>query len=262
MTSTGPTLAEWIADRWASEHGQTLERSTRARYADAYRIHIAPERGDRPLRDLTVGPLRAWQAGRVAAGVSPGTVGKCRTFLSGVLRHTAESEAIPANPMSLVRPPKPERRDAVRPLAPATVEKIRRVLAAPKPSRVPERTRGGVRVAEYAVPDERSVAGRTQDAAMVSLLAYSGLRPGELRAPRWGDVRDVTLTVERAADDDGAIKATKTGGRRPVRLLAPLAHDLRELRIAQGRPTDDVLFVNRDGAARTKTDWQVWRAKH
>jgi hypothetical protein len=67
----------------------------------------------------------------VKAGVNPGTVHKARTFLSSVLRHAAESEVIPGNPVSLVRPPKASHRDAVQPLAPAIVEAIRSRLLDP-----------------------------------------------------------------------------------------------------------------------------------
>jgi integrase len=105
----------------------------------------------------------------------------------------------------------------------------------------------------------------------VSVLAYAGLRPGELRALRWGDVRKATITVERAARPDGTIKSTKNHERRAVRLLAPLAADLAELRRAAGNPTDDLLVLppvgqpaadaHPEAVAWTKTDWQVWRAR-
>ncbi len=261
LTARGPTLGEWIAERWAPEHAATLEQSTRDRYADVYRLHIEPWLGDVAIRDLSVSRLRSWQAERAAAGAGVGTLDKARTLLSSVLRHAAESEAIPGNPIALVRAPRGEHRDAVQPLAPITVEAIRAVLAEPMIVRVPERTRGGVRVDAYDVPDERDFLTMRLDAAIVSILAYAGLRPGELRALRWGDVRTATLTVERAARPDGTIKSTKNHERRAVRLLAPLAQDLRELRIAAGRPTDDVLLLHRAGQPWTKTDWQVWRAK-
>lgn len=261
LTSRGPTLGEWILERWTPEHGATLERTTRDRYADAYRLHIADDLGDLPLTEIRVSTVRAWQARLAASGVSAGTILKARAFLSSVLRHAAESEAIPANPVGLVRPPKTEHRDAVTPLAPTTVEGLRTILAGPMDVTVPERTRSGTRVASYVIDDEREAVERVRDAAIVSLLAYAGLRPGELRGLRWGDVRENTVTVERSADDDGNLKATKTSTRRAVRLLAPLAQDLRELRIALGRPTDDVPILCRNGRPWDKTDWQVWRAK-
>jgi integrase len=270
LTTRAPTLGEWIADRWAPEHAATLEQSTRDRYADAYRLHIEPWLGELPLTELTVGRLRSWQAERLADGVGAGTIDKARTVLSSVLRHAAESEAIPGNPLTLVRAPLSEHRDSVTPLAPITVERIRAVLAGPMDIHVPERIRrGGVRVASYVVPDERDPLERQRDAAIVSILAYTGLRPGELRALRWGDIRKATITVERAARPDGTIKSTKNHERRAVRLLAPLATDLAELRLATGRPADDALVLppageptadaHSDAVTWTKTDWQTWR---
>ena len=71
---------------------------------------------DVPLGELTVARLRAWQAELVKGDVNAGTIQKARTFLSSVLRHAAESEAVAANPLSNVRAPKPQHRDAVTPL--------------------------------------------------------------------------------------------------------------------------------------------------
>ena len=231
LTDRTVTLGEWIAERWVPEHGVTLERSTRTRYADVHALHIAPTLDHVPLSGITVGVLRRWQARLVAEGMKPGTVHKCRTFLSSVLRHAAEAEAIPANPLTLVRAPRAEHREQVRPLAPATVERIRAALDAER-------------------------------AAIVSVLAYAGLRPGELRALRWGDVRERTILVQRGADPDGKAKTTKTRAVRTVRLLAPLAADLREWRMASGRPGDDALvFSGRDGKAWTKDDWDVFRRR-
>lgn len=249
LTTPGLTLNEWMVRRWAPEHAATLEQSTRDRYANVYARHIAPALGGVPLGELTVARVREWQAALSEAGVSPGTIQKARTLLSSVLRHAAESEAIAGNPVPLVRAPKAGHRDAVTPLAPVTVERLRLILAGPMDVEVPARTRRGVRVAGYVVADERDQGERLLDAAIVSILAYSGLRAGELRGLRWGDVRAKTLTVERSADGGGRAKATKTRNRRAVRLLAPLAHDLRELRIALGRPTDEVPILGRHGRA-------------
>jgi integrase len=262
LTSKGPTLDDWIVERYMPEHGVSLEKSTRRQYAEVYELYVQPRLGHMPLRDVTVSELRAWQAGVLAAGKSADRVSKCRTMLSSVLRHAAESEAIAANPLGLVRPPKAEHRDAVKPLAPVTVEALRQVLLNPMDSHVPECTRHGVRVSGYVIADQRSAATRLQDATIVSLLAYSGLRPGELRALRWGDIRENTILVERSLDDDGESKGTKTKARRAVRLLAPLAGDLREYRMAVGRPTDDVLVLNNAGEPWTRGDWQNWRAVH
>jgi integrase len=261
LTTTTPTLDQWIEDRWTPEHASTLEVSTCERYASVYAKHIAEHLGDVPLGDLTVSRLRAWQAERLRSGVNPGTIHKARTFLSSVLRHAAEAEAIPGNPLSLVRAPKALQRDAARPLAPATVEAIRRALLNPPPRAIAAAGPDRRSRRRYELPAPGTPQTRQRDAVIVSLLAYAGLRPGELRALRFGDVRDNTISVERAADPAGAIKTTKNAHRRTVRLLPALAQDLREYLLATGRPDRRrLLLVTDEGAAWDKNAWQMWRA--
>jgi integrase len=225
-----------------------------------YKCHVWRALGDAPLGQLTVARLRECQAALIKADVSPGTVHKCRTFLSRVLRHAAESEAIPGNPLSLVRPPKASHRDAVAPLSPATVEAIRRTLLDPPPREVATALPGQRNRRRYELPAPGTPQTRLRDALIASLLAYAGLRPGELRALRWGDVREHTLLVQRAANPDGSIKATKNERRRTVRLLSSLARELREYRLAVGRPPDGTLLLfDDDGRPWDKTAWQMWR---
>jgi integrase len=256
---SGPTLGQWIAERWACEHGVTLAQATRERYANAYAIHIAPWLDDVSLGEITVALLRAWQADWLKAGVSPGTIHKCRTLLSSVLRHAAESEAIPGNPLSLVRSPKSGPRDAVRPLSPMTVELIRGELLNPAPRQIVASSNGQRNRRGYELPALGTPETRRRDGLIASLLAYAGLRPGELRAARFGDERGRTILVQRAGNPDGTIKATKTEHHRSVRLLAPLAQDLREYRLAIGQPPDDALILGVDGQPWDKTAWQLWR---
>jgi integrase len=260
LTSTTPTLDAWIAQRWAPEHAANLEQSTRDRYANVYRCHIEPWLGDVPLAELTVGRLRSWQLALLEADTPPATIHKARTLLSSVLRHAAEAEVIPGNPLPLVRAPRPPQRDRVRPLAPATVETIRRHVLEPQPREVAA-SKSGRRRRAYTVPG-RAPEDRRRDALIVSLLAYAGLRPGELHALRWQDVRERTLLIERATAPDGTIKTTKNNRARSIRLLPALAAELREWRLASGRPADEALVIpGPSGDAWTKTDWQNWRSR-
>jgi integrase len=256
----GPTLGAWIEERWAPEHAVTLAEATRERYANAYGVHIAPWLDDVPLREITVAKLRQWQAGRVRAGVNPGTIHKCRTLLSSVLRHAAESEAIPGNPLSLVRSPKSRQRDAVQPLSPATVEAIRAAMLNAAPREITASRPGQRERRRYELPALGTPQTRQRDALIVSLLAYAGLRPGELRALRLGDVRNKTILVQRAANPDGSIKTTKTEQHRAVRLLSALAQDVREYRVVLSRPAESTLvLLADDGQPWDKTAWQMWR---
>lgn len=52
--------------------------------------------------------------------------------------------------------------------------------------------------------------------ALVSVLAYSGVRPGEALSLRWSDVETKTLRTEGGTDPDGSTKETKTGPPRSV----------------------------------------------
>ncbi len=257
----GLTLDQWIEQRWTPEHGANLEQSTLDRYASVYACHILRSLGEVPLGELTVARLREWQAGLLRTGTRPGTIHKCRTFLSSVLRHAAESEAIPANPLALVRAPKPDQRDAVRPLPPSTVEAIRRAMLDPPTREVAASASGQRSRRRYQLPAPGTPQTRQRDALIVSLLAYAGLRPGELCALRWDDISEGAILVQRATNPDGSLKPTKNRQRRPVRLLGPLAQDLREYRLAVGRPPATTLLLPAsNGEPWSKAGWQTWRA--
>jgi integrase len=75
---------------------------------------------------------------------------------------------------------------------------------------------------------------------------------------RWDDVRERTLLVEKAADGQGGVKATKTGQARTVRLLAPLADDLAEWRRSLDQADDALLFPSGSGGIWNDPAWQTW----
>jgi integrase len=63
--------------------------------------------------------------------------------------------------------------------------------------------------------------------------------------------------VERALDDNGDVKRTKTGQVRSVRLLAPLKEDLVAWR--SRKCADELAFPTRRGTAWDEDDWRNWR---
>jgi integrase len=146
---------------------------------------------------------------------------KTLTLLGAILQRAAEARRIASNPARLVRKaPRPSRAE-VRPLAPESVEVLRAALC-------------------------------LRDATIVSVLAYAGVRPGELRELTWAHVQERTLIVN----------APKTGARRTVRLLAPLAVDLSTWRLASGRPPDDALiFPDTSGGTWTANGFEKWRQR-
>ncbi len=118
----------------------------------------------------------------------------------------------------------------MRPLAPVTIETMRRWLL------------------------ERD---RQRDAVLPCVLAYSGMRPSEALALRWGDIGERTLLVERSLGPDGSLKRTKTGQIRSVRLMAPLREDLNAWR--NGAADDELVFPTRIGTGWDEDDWRNWR---
>ncbi len=215
LTSPGTTtLDQWIAEKWTPEHGVSLERSTLERYANVYAVHIAPTLGLMPLTEISVAELRSWQAELLKAGAGKESIRKARTFLSSVLRHAAESEAIPANPVLLVRAPKRDHRDEARPLPPAEIERLLEWLRHPSARVISASGEGHRARREYSLPAPGRPETWQRDALIVSIMAYAGLRPSEVKGLRWGDVGDNTLRIERATDDYGMLKATKSRSER------------------------------------------------
>jgi integrase len=210
--------------------GGLLAAKTRTLYTSLYDTHLSATIGSVALRELTPELIGRWQADRLAAGAGPVAVAKSLTLLGNILQRAQESGRIPTNPARLVRRAKLPKRAEVRPLAPATVERMR-------------------------------AASSPRDATLISVLAYSGLRPGEALALRWGDVRERTILVERSLSL-GQAKDTKTTAHRTVRLLAPLARDLAEWRLRSGRPDDDALvFPGHDRRLWSEPAYQSWRRR-
>jgi integrase len=224
------TLDAFVTEVWAPTHGVTLAPKTRRNYAGLYDHHLAPHLGHVELRHLRPEVIARWQADRLAAGAGPTAVRQALDLLSVILQKAFESERIAGNPVRLVKKARKPRRVEVRPLAPLSVERMR-------------------------------AAASRRDAAMFSVMAYAGLRPGEALALRWGDLRERTLLVERSVSL-GATEDTKTTQHRTVRLLQPLRQDLLEFRLLSGNPgPDELVFPSQAGREWSEAAYQSWRRR-
>jgi integrase len=237
------TLDEYVEKTWAPIHVAPLASKTRTLYVSLYDGHISPTLGGYPLRDLTPEIIGRWQADRLAGGAAVERTRKSLTLLGGILQRAVEAGRIPSNPQRLVRKAPALPTEEVRPLAPATVEQIREALRA-----------GAGRDDPSTRHDLHRL--RERDAVMVSLLAYAGLRPQEMRALCWGHVHERTLVVH----------APKTRRHRTqprtVRLLAPLAQDLREWRLASGRPDERTAVIPAlNGQVMSENAFEMWRSR-
>jgi integrase len=197
--------------------------------------YALPRLGQRRLRDISPTVIVEFRASLERGGIGPQTVRKTLTMLQSMFRTAVEWERVSTNPVKAVRKPSVSRQRAIQPLSPVKIESLRRWLI------------------ENA---------STQDAGLVSLMAYAGLRPQEALALRWRGIRERTLLVEEAVAY-GELKGQKTGRPpRTIRLLAALRQDLGEWRLAAGVPEDDVfLLPGRDDRPWQLHDWQNWRKR-
>jgi integrase len=221
------TLAEFAVEWWEL-HAETLARSTKEVYATVLDRYIVPRLGSLRLRDIRPQVVERFKRDLGASGVGAASARKTLTVLQGILQRAVEWERIGSNPAAVVRKPPSRRKREVKVLDPGMIERLRAQLP-------------------------------LREAVLVSVLAYAGLRPGEVLALCWRHIGERTITVEGSVSF-GELKETKTNTSRTVRLLAPLARDLAEWRMAQGRPSDDdLLFPRADGEPWTRDDWNNWR---
>ncbi len=210
-----------------------LRPLTQDSYAGAYDRHIGPYIGGVKLRDFGV-----FEAAEFLVALSKRTgapmVKKVLAVLSGMLTHAVRWRMIDMNPIPLLQTPRQNTDREALALSPREVESLCSWFRS---------------------------HGREQDPFMVNTLAYSGLRPGELRALTWGDIRDSHILVRRAIAKD-IIGKTKTGKTRRVDLMKPLKEDLLRLRLLEGSPSEDAFVFSRpDKTFIRDEDWKNWQSR-
>jgi integrase len=170
----GAFLADW-------QEGLTLAPSTIASYRKNIRLHVQPYLGSVPLAQLTPAKLTAHyrqleKSGRAdgGGGLSARTTRYVHTILSAALRDAVDAGQLASNPAAKAKPP--TAKQAVSPeMHPWSAAQLNTFLAWAKDS--------------------------SPLYAAWRLLAYSGMRRGELLALRWRDL-DLdagTVTVRRNA---------------------------------------------------------------
>lgn len=214
---------------WANYALPNTTARTRDVYARLWRIHIDANLGVRKLRTITPEQISAL-VGTLGKTLAPGSVIRVLALLRNVLQRAVEWQYIGDNPATHVKRPKANHRRG-------------RALTAIEISRL------------CADLDARSHT-------IVCTLAWTGLRPGELRALRWGDLRDGSLLIQHAVSSD-AIGPTKTGKSRNVSLRP----DARKLLLAwymiQGQPSVAALVFPavRGGCIWTDTAYNIWTTR-
>ncbi|MBA3736882.1 MAG: tyrosine-type recombinase/integrase, partial [Actinobacteria bacterium] len=180
IISTRLTLDGYAAEWWTDYAEKELAPKTRQIYAALWRKYVEPSIANVPLAALSVPVASKFQRGLQAKNVGGPTILKTLTMLQSICRQAQIDGLIHDNPFKPLR----------------------------KPSQRPTRT--GVRLSPEQVEALRHQLPTNRDAALVSLMAYAGLRPGEALALTWGDIRDNTIYVNKSLSL-GDEKGTKTG---------------------------------------------------
>lgn len=203
------TVEQWL-EEWFETGKVRWSLVTQRERADRIDKLIVPHLGGVKLAALDRRRVRTWRAGLVSRKeATPYVAQRAGEILSAALGVAVRDDLIRTNPCSdlgSIYSPVVRRRAA----QPLEVELIRAQMRTPR------------------------------DRVMVSLMAYAGLRPNEMRALRWDDIADHSIHVQSALDAAGREKRTKSK-QRPVPIIAPLAEDLADLYEGDERPAEGIV---------------------
>ena len=203
--------------------------------------HVMATLGDRPAAKITTREIEAVLTTISETGASPRTVNKHRNVIAAVFGYGCKPStyALPTNPAKGADKRREPHPGALVFYSPEEIEAVARALADGR-----HRDRSTLSVS--AQEREALNAEDQQDAEIIRVAAYAGLRQGELLALRWRDVdfAGSALTIARAMSA-GLESSTKSGRVRRVPLADQPAAALdrmsrRECFTAPG----DLVFCN------------------
>jgi integrase len=218
------TVAAWSEQWLAAQTG--IKPSTRYRYGSLLRTHVLPRWGRHRLSDVTHADVAAWVAALRSNGSAPSTVRQAHRVFSLLLDLAVRDGRVPRNPATRVPLPRVTR-DEPRFLTHDQVE----------------------RLAEAA----------GQDSDVIRLLAYTGLRFGEmtaLRVRRVDFLRRRLIIAEAATEVAGKLEfgTPKTHQQRTVPLPAAVAESLA--RRCGGKRADDFVITTPAGTPLRLRNWR------
>jgi integrase len=215
------------------------------RGAGTHRGLIMAALGDRTANVITTRDVNRLLADVAATGASPRTVNKHRQLVRAIFSFGCQEAtfALPHNPARAAdRRAEPERA-RLDYYSPEEVEALARALADGR-----HRNPNGATVS--ASEADARADEDCQDAELVRVAAYAGLRRGELVALRWRDVdfERRKLVVRRAVSGDVEASSTKSRRAREVPLADQPAGALARLsQRGDFTSADDYVFCNRLG---------------
>lgn len=212
-------------EHWMLTSGPTWAAKTQVTRIAYIEKWIDPYIGDVPLRDLGRARVREWRAQIMRDGSKPVNTNNIVRVLSSALGTAADEGLIPANPCLKLGqvPTDPTERKAWPPKTVAEIIK--------------------------RMPTDR-------DKAIVAIMAYAGLRPAEVVALRWEDVRDGTIHVWRSVQE-GGVKTTKGFASRTVP-ISPKLRKVLNAAVTEDAEGGDLIAQAQRGQW---LNWSMWGRK-
>jgi integrase len=228
----GKVTFDELYEAWATARTRP-KASTRAKEASTWATHLRDRWGPVAIANITTAAVRRWVADLINEGAKTATVENALGMLRMVLDSAVEDNRLLRNPCSGVKPPRRTHADRGY-LTHRQVAALAKELAVQ-----PVAVRGGVKM-----------TARPQHALVVRLLAYTGLRWGEMAALK---VRSLDLqrrriqVTEAVAEVRGHLVWSTPKGheRRSVPFPAFLTEDL-QAQVA-GKARDDLVFTSKAG---------------
>lgn len=225
----------------------------------AERREVAGRWPAKALDKITTADLERLRDQLLADGLSARTVNKTRQLLSNIFGFAVRSDAYPlveSNPATAVEKVKEARPARIDYYEAHEVEHLARVLREGghrKPKKVGsgKREKGRGTIERDMTADEQLAADLQdeQDAALVTVLAFAGLRLGEALALRWREVNFESGKLEVWRSYSGGVEGpTKGNAERFIPMASQVTQTLAKLSQRKrftGR--DDLVFPGVDG---------------
>jgi len=232
LTEPAPTEnLETFARAWLKRKVR-LADSTRTQYEGWLDHHIFPHLGNYWVRDLTPAMIAQWRDRRLADGAGPAVLGKTMTLLGQIMDEAVVYGHLAYNPVTSVKRPEYEKREH-RWLTAEEVERLRLYFLD---------------------------SGDQGSAALVSVLAYIGVRPQDALALAWSDLGE-RLAVTKKNTGGKIEEGSKTGTayRRTVFVPPIIQAELLDWKDALGDA--ELVFPNREGGLWRRHDYNNWRRR-
>jgi integrase len=234
ITRNGVDIAPSVTGKWSVTQQFSLwirkadiAETTRATRQHTWRAHVADRWGDLELTEVVPPDVKAWVADLVDAGKGVPTIENALGVLRMVLKDAVDDKRLIRNPCDGINAPKRQ-------------HKSRAYLT-------------------HRQVEQLAIAAGEDHGLVIRLLAYTGLRWGELAALSVGSVDTLRrrLQITRAvAEADGHLdwKSPKDHERRSVPFPVFLAGKLGERMLGKGR--EDLLFSASNGGPLRVSHWR------